>query len=164
MFRRSVSPSRPTSTTACCRSTSPAPLASPSSSAVSRTAASTADWHIMTFPHTEGNETFRRLRPQHHHDAGHARSSSLQAGCSSSIWRRRKRQRKWSEGTGYFNPVPSTADSARQLDQFRPRDWHRTSTPATTLLNNPDITKLQQPADCRLQRPCVARRARRLPT
>ncbi len=69
----------------------------------------TADWGVQTFPHTDGNEIIQAFVPsiimmQSTPEQQLASWLFLKYLATPDVGA------QWSEGTGYFNPVPSTAD------------------------------------------------------
>ncbi len=69
----------------------------------------TADWSVQTFPHTEGNQIIQVFEP-----SIILMPSTPEKQLASWLFLKYldtpEVAAKWSEGTGYFNPVPSTAD------------------------------------------------------
>lgn len=68
-----------------------------------------ADWQIMTFPHSEGNEVIQAFVP-----SIIVLPSTPEQQLASWLFLKYLASpevgAQWSEGTGYFNPVPSSAD------------------------------------------------------
>jgi len=72
----------------------------------------TADWKIMTFPHTDGNEIIQAFVP-----SIIMMPSTPEKQLASWLFLKYlatpEAATQWSAGTGYFNPVPSTADALK---------------------------------------------------
>lgn len=72
----------------------------------------TADWKIMTFPHTEGNETINAFVP-----SIIMMPSTPEKQLASWLFLKYlatpEAATQWSTGTGYFNPVPSSAEALK---------------------------------------------------
>src|SRR6185369_10627016 len=71
-----------------------------------------ADWKIMTFPHTDGNEIIQAFVP-----SIIMMPSTPEKQLASWLFLKylatHDAGTQWSAGTGYFNPVPSTADALK---------------------------------------------------
>lgn len=96
-----------------------------------------AEWSVTTFPHTEGNEILQVFVPSIILIGG-----TPEEQLASWIFLRYlvspEAAAQWSAGTGYFNPVPSTAEVVT-ADSFDDPKVGELFTTANNLLNNPDI-------------------------
>ncbi len=103
-----------------------------------------ADWGIQTFPHTEGNEVIQAFVP-----SIIMMPSTPEAQLASWLFLKYLAEpdvaTAWSEGSGYFNPVPSSAAALEASTSFAD-GLAPYFNKANGLLNNPDITVYSSPA------------------
>ncbi len=71
-----------------------------------------ADWHISTFPHTEGNEVIQAFVPSIVMMPA-TPEKQLASWLFLKYMATPDAATQWSAGTGYFNPVPSTAEALK---------------------------------------------------
>jgi multiple sugar transport system substrate-binding protein/sn-glycerol 3-phosphate transport system substrate-binding protein len=103
-----------------------------------------ADWGVQTFPHTDGNQIIQAFAP-----SIIMMPSTPEKQLASWLFLKYlaspEAAQKWSEGTGYFNPVPSTAAALGTSTNFAP-GLAPYFNAANELLNNPDIKVYSSPA------------------
>ncbi|MEO8393663.1 MAG: extracellular solute-binding protein [Chloroflexota bacterium] len=103
-----------------------------------------ADWGVSTFPHTEGNEIIQAFVP-----SIIMMPSTPEKQLASWLFLKYLASPevavKWSTGTGYFNPVPSSAEALKtatfSVDGLAPY-----FSAANDLINSPDIKVYSSPA------------------
>ena len=103
-----------------------------------------ADWGVSTFPHTEGNEIVQAFVP-----SIIMMPSTPEKQLASWLFLKYLATPevavKWSTGTGYFNPVPSTVETLKtatfSVDGLAPYFGA-----ANDLISNPDIKVYSSPA------------------
>ncbi len=104
----------------------------------------TADWGIQTFPHTDGNQIIQAFVP-----SIIMMPSTPEQQLASWLFLKYLATpdvaTAWSEGSGYFNPVPSTAAALEASTSFS-EGLAPYFNAANALLNNPDITVYSSPA------------------
>ncbi|MFN8449649.1 MAG: extracellular solute-binding protein [Anaerolineae bacterium] len=102
-----------------------------------------ADWNIMTFPHNEGSESLNVFVPSIVMMAG-APEAQLASWLFLKYLATPEVATQWSEGSGYFNPVPSTAAALDASTNFS-EGLAPYFNAGNALLNNPDIAKYSNP-------------------
>ena len=104
----------------------------------------TADWGVSTFPHTDGNEIIQVFVP-----SIIMMPSTPEKQLASWMFLKYlatpEVASKWSEGTGYFNPVPSTADALKTAT-FTADGLAPYFNAANALISNPAIKVYSSPA------------------
>ena len=103
-----------------------------------------ADWDISTFPHTQGNEIVQAFAP-----SIIMMPSTPEAQLASWIFLKYLATPdvavQWSTGSGYFNPVPSTAATLKTAT-FGTPGLDKYFNEANAQLNNPNIKVYGSPA------------------
>ena len=103
-----------------------------------------ADWGVSTFPHTDGNEIAQVFVP-----SIIMMPSTPEKQLASWLFLKYLATpevgAKWSTGTGYFNPVPSTADALKTAT-FSVDGMASYFATANGFINNPDIKVYSSPA------------------
>lgn len=102
-----------------------------------------ADWQIMTFPHNEGSETLNVFVPSIIMMPG-TPEQQLASWIFLKYLASPEVAAQWSEGTGYFNPVPSTESVLASSTNFS-EGLAPYFNAGNALLNNPDIVKYSNP-------------------
>ncbi|MBI1257972.1 MAG: extracellular solute-binding protein [Chloroflexi bacterium] len=104
----------------------------------------TADWGISTFPHTDGNAIIQAFVP-----SIIMMPSTPEKQLASWLFLKYLATpdvaAKWSAGTGYFNPVPSTADALKTAT-FSVDGLGTYFNEANALISSPDIKVYSSPA------------------
>ncbi len=102
-----------------------------------------ADWGVQTFPHTDGNEIIQAFAP-----SIIVMTSTPEKQLASWMFLKYLASpaaaQKWSEGTGYFNPVPSTAAALSTSTNFA-AGLAPYFNAANALLNKTDIKVYSSP-------------------
>ncbi len=103
-----------------------------------------ADWNITTFPHTDGNEIAQAFAP-----SIILLQSTPEQQLASWLFLKYLAQpdiaTQWSTGSGYFNPVPSTADALKNAN-FGVDGLAPLFSTALSKLNDPNIKVYGAPA------------------
>lgn len=102
-----------------------------------------ADWGIMTFPHAEGSETLNVFVPSIIMLPG-TPEQQLASWLFLKYLATPEVGVQWSEGSGYFNPVPSSAEALAASTNFS-EGLAPYFNAANALLNSPDIAKYSNP-------------------
>jgi len=104
----------------------------------------TADWGVSTFPHTDGNEIIQAFVP-----SIIMMPSTPEKQLASWLFLKYLATpdvaAKWSEGTGYFNPVPSTAETLKTAT-FSAAGLAPYFNAANALITDPKIKVYSSPA------------------
>ena len=104
----------------------------------------TGEWTVNTFPHAEGNEALQVFVP-----SIAMPPSTPEAQLASWLFLKYlvspEAAQTWSEGTGYFNPVLSTA-AAMSADTFPNSELYPYFMVGAELVNNPDIALYNSPS------------------
>ena len=103
-----------------------------------------ADWGVQTFPHTEGNEIIQAFIPSIIMMPA-TPEQQLASWLFLKYLTTPEVAIQWSEGSGYFNPVPSTAEALAASTNFAPglAPYFAAS---NAIINNPDIPVYSSPA------------------
>jgi multiple sugar transport system substrate-binding protein/sn-glycerol 3-phosphate transport system substrate-binding protein len=97
------------------------------------------EWTANTFPHTEGNEILQVFVPSIILVPS-TPEKELASWLFLEYLASPEAAAAWSEGTGYFNPVPSTASMIAENAEFSATELAPYFNTANDLLNNPEVT------------------------